>query len=390
MYYLFIFLLLLVLSVIHVFGRWNRYSDLFIYGMLFIIFWFTAGLRYETGIDWLTYTENFERTNPINIVFSSGFGKGMYLEPSYGLICSCVKYFGGSIQSVFFIMAFISTCFLFKSISLYSYNKAFSLLIYFCFVYLLLDMTGMRQAVAFNIFFYSTQFIRDQKMVKYLLFILLALTFHLSSIILFPLYFIVNKNITNRIMYVSVGIGLLLFLFHIGLLGLIVKGLLLIFENTVVSEKIILYTKNLALATSRPFSLEMIIYLIFFILLLSFRKHHSQNDNTVNICYNFIWLHLLSCFYLYEYYDLSVRIAIFFIIGYVILLPEILCYLQVMTNKVIVTLIICSLCFLPKRAIFLEQKDGLPYNPYQNYWYYTLFEKESSGKKRLEQYKPKR
>ena len=354
--------------------------------MLFIIFWFTAGLRYETGIDWLTYTENFERTNPINIVFSSGFGKGMFLEPSYGLICSCVKYFGGSIQSVFFIMAFISTCFLFKSIFLYSYNKVFSLLIYFCFVYLMLDMSGMRHAVAENIFFYSIQFIQKRKLIQYLLFIALAISFHLSAIILLPVYFIVNKLISTKVMCFTVGLGLLVFLFNIKFIGFLSDILLSIFNDGVIGSKIITYTTVPSLVKTRPFSLEMLIYLVFFITLSLFRKKISLDEKFSNIFINLIWIHLLLCFYLFELYDVSVRLAIFFIIGYVVLLPNLSHQVNLKTNKLIIAMVVCLFSFLPKRGIFLEAKDGLPYNPYQNYWYYKMFDKESTGKERLDHY----
>ena len=390
MYYLFIFIILFVLTIIQIVVRWNKYSNHTIFYILFLIFWFTAGLRYETGIDWNTYTVNFAKTIPINIVLSNGFnfGEGMFLELSYGLICSFVKYLGGSIQSVFFIMAFISSFFLFKSIQIYSCNKSFSLLIYFCFAYLILDMTGMRQAVALNIFFYSLQFIVNKNLSKYLLFICFATTFHLSAVIFLPLYFISDMKISNKVMYITVGIGLLIFLFNIGFLNPLLKTVTYFFSKiSVISSKILLYTTNPLLNRHRPFSLEMIIYLIFFILITYNRNKITENDKFLNLCLNFVWIHLLLCFFIYEYYDVSVRMAIPFIIGYVILLPKMLLTLKLSTNKFVMTIFICLLCFAPKRGIFLETKDGLPYNPYQNYWYYKVLKKDSTGAMRLEQYR---
>ncbi len=85
-------------------------------------------------------------------------------------------------------------------IMLYKYSRLFDLSVY---VYItgglyLVSMNGIRQCLAAAIIFTSTKFLFEGKFGKYLLVILLASTFHLSALILIPIYFLVRYKAWSK------------------------------------------------------------------------------------------------------------------------------------------------------------------------------------------------
>jgi len=77
-------------------------------------------------------------------------------------------------------------------------------------------MNVIRQSIAFSIFFWSIQYISNRKLMKYIAAITLAVCFHKSAIILYPVYFITYFQKTficnNRLFHtilVFISIGLL-------------------------------------------------------------------------------------------------------------------------------------------------------------------------------------
>ena len=163
MFYLIIFLIIVLLSFLEILNLKKYISKSFPI-IILVLLLFIAGLRYETGVDWRVYSSMFDSTVPIDEITNS-LGKDLiFSSPDYGycLLISIVKYFGGSIQTVFFIVSFITYLFLYKAISFFSVEKSTSLLIYFSLLFFVLDMSGLRQSLALSIFFYSIKYIYNK------------------------------------------------------------------------------------------------------------------------------------------------------------------------------------------------------------------------------------
>ncbi len=60
-------------------------------------------------------------------------------------------------------------------------------------------MNGMRQCIAVGWFVLGSLFIKERKSIPFFLCMGVALLFHYSCIILFPLYFIINKKLDNKV-----------------------------------------------------------------------------------------------------------------------------------------------------------------------------------------------
>ena len=65
-----------------------------------------------------------------------------------------------------------------------------------------IQMNLFRNIKAILIFFLAIKYIRQQKLIKYTLSILLASTFHLTALLFWPLYFIINKNMRKSMIII--------------------------------------------------------------------------------------------------------------------------------------------------------------------------------------------
>lgn len=163
----------------------NRLSLGSLIGLLLLSF--VSGFRKNVGVDWAGYSEIF---------FDIGKGQNEYrLEWAFKFFNEIIYYFGGSASIMFFTMAFISWYFVFKSVS----GRILSLFIYFLFVneYFFWSMNGVRQFVSIGIFLFSIKFIITRQLYKYILCIIIAMSFHNSSAILFIFYFLPYEKLYN-------------------------------------------------------------------------------------------------------------------------------------------------------------------------------------------------
>jgi len=153
---------------------------------------FIVGFRYEVGVDWAGYKDWFEFLSRHPSVSSSD----VYMESGYFWVNRLVIYLGGNYALMFFVSAFISWYFIFKSVP----AVLLPLTLFFLFAdeYFFWSMNGVRQFVAIGIFLYSIQSIINRDLKKYLLLITLAALFHASSLLLIPLFFVPYQKLYNQ------------------------------------------------------------------------------------------------------------------------------------------------------------------------------------------------
>lgn len=164
-----------------------------------ILFTLVFGLRYGVGVDYNNYLEIYEETEYYE-TFSQILDNERY-EPGFSLLLYICHYCNAPVYVLFIIIAFLQIFLLYKT-----YKEENNILI---FIYITLIFTGycmynfmniLRHEIAFCFFLYSIRYIRDNKLIKYWICCLLALSFHHSAIFLFPLYFIWvhKKSILNQ------------------------------------------------------------------------------------------------------------------------------------------------------------------------------------------------
>lgn len=127
------------------------------------------------------------------------------VEPGFKLLIDVVRNQTTSIVFFMFIIAVISISLNIVAIFKMSTSVALSLLFYISNNYLLHDLIQIRCAIAAGIFVLSIQYILNRRPLYYFLLIFIACFFHISSVILFPLYFLKGNNInkTNYLILIS-------------------------------------------------------------------------------------------------------------------------------------------------------------------------------------------
>tara|TARA_Y100000815_G_scaffold275317_1_gene312825 strand:- start:1318 stop:2373 length:1056 start_codon:yes stop_codon:yes gene_type:complete len=183
--FLFVFALL-----IYALSTQNKNPSLFYLLSAFLII--ICGFRgINVGRDTLEYHQIFENIVKGNPVAVKEYG--------YILLVKVIAYIGGTQQLIFLIISIITMWGFSRFILLYSSDIYLSLLIFiFIGPFYLGAFNQMRQYLAISIFLgYCVPLIQQRKFLYFTLITIIAALFaHLSIIILFPLYFLLNRKIT--------------------------------------------------------------------------------------------------------------------------------------------------------------------------------------------------
>ncbi|MDR2361191.1 MAG: EpsG family protein [Prevotellaceae bacterium] len=332
---------------------------------------FTAGLRYETGTDYFSYLEIYNKVPPLTHFFPVIND----MEVGYIFLNSLFQTMGVAINVMFLFISAITTFILFRSFQTYIPRPFFfvSLLLYYSTIYIGLDMSGVRQAIAVAIFLFSLRYVFRSQFWKYSLCIIIACLFHQSALLLWAFYPVLKMRFRLSVIIPVLGIGILIFIFKIAWLHTLLEyGASLFSEDTLIGQKLIAYSSSEIFLRNRPFSPAIPFYMTLFILLiLAFIKRLRLSEQTpyFTIIFNLFFLFILSFFYLYESLDISFRFGYYFMLSYVFLFPLALGLLKSRKQHLIVAMTaIFMLSAYTMREVFLEgNKQMRMYRPYQNY-----------------------
>ena len=385
MFYLICFGILLVLAMLNVQVHDKRSSQI-LSGLSAVLLIGIAGLRYETGGDWDAYTELFASSPTFSrLINHPAEIADQHVEEGFALLCALVKSMGGTVQHLFFVVTTINITLI--SVALHKYTKypVVALLCYYGILYFNLEMIYIRQAMAVALCFFALQYIEPRQIVRYMLIIMLACTFHRVAALMIPLYFVLNRQFPKWLYNADIIGGAVLMLVGIPWMQsifLTVAGWL----GDNYAEKADIYTKNAMFAVNRELSLGFILNLAIFVFLIFFkRKIDALPYGTIML--NMFFGSLVLYYYCFELVEVSNRVRLFFLIGFIVLLPMILETLPSFLERLKGLVVICLYCFCFSRGIFLEAPQAAAYNPYQNYIEIKLHPRHSTGNQRLEQSK---
>lgn len=175
----------------------------------YILIFLLTAIRYDTGNDYRGYYTGLEYLS--GYLFDGG--------KSLSVIWDNYLYLSGN-EPTYFFFAYIfhwlpyPALFIigaYSAISIYFFYKAFDEYKIHSYAFIMFFATGflfwywdlIRQSVAIAIFFFSLKYIRDGKLWKYVLVIVIAMLFHYSAVFLLLLYPLRYINL-NRWIYVGV------------------------------------------------------------------------------------------------------------------------------------------------------------------------------------------
>lgn len=384
MFYFIIFIILFLFTVLERTNLNNRSKNILLFFSWFILV-VVAGTRYETGADWDMYTAILHDTKPIGSLLLSGQIFSSNIELGYLLLCSILKQVGLGIQFLFFIIVLFNVTIITLALKHYTKYVIMGLWIYFSLIYITLEFSLVRQALAASICFYAYRFVSEKKMWKYFMFVFIAFLFHLSALIMLPLYFFFKGKFNNSKLLFIVGLGCVLMLFNIKW----IHALLMFIGNILGGGflvKIQYYTTNETYNVNRAISIGFFLNLLLVLLFLRKRKV-IESYKYGNLFINVFMVNIIVYYYLYEFMEISIRFRLYYIFSLMVLFPYLLESYQNLVNKIMIGIFIFIYCMMTNIKIYLNAPTTVVYNPYQNYFVYKILDKKSIGEKRIQENK---
>lgn len=156
----------------------SNYADLAALAAFIMI----AGLRYQTGYDWLVYENYFHGVADANYCY---FGPPM--EPLFWGLNVLINLLGGSVQTLFFIVASFNGLILFLFCRRFAAPFAFVAAVCFCWIYLPLHMAALRQSIAVSLFLLAMLAAHSRQFTKAAASAVAAVGFHVTALLYSPI-----------------------------------------------------------------------------------------------------------------------------------------------------------------------------------------------------------
>ena len=278
------------------------------------------GLRGHIYSDFINYYVYFENLPDIFNLTSSTFTE-WYFEPGFTLYSSLVK----TIFPDYFGWVFVNTLidilvfqYVFKR---YTYSEILPLIFFLAFNGLYIEFNLYRNVKAIDLFLLSLPFLENRRLLPYMALNTLGMTFHTTSIIYLPLYFILDKEIPRYIRWIGIIIANVIFLLQFSVIGDFLNSLSL-FQTMSFYDKLSGHIENSDAGQNISFGyIERTFSILIFTFL--YNKLVQQSRSNV-IFYNCFWLYYVSFLCFYEVRVLVDRIPTLFMFSYWILYPNIL------------------------------------------------------------------
>lgn len=230
--------------------------------MVSLPFFIVSSFRYYVGTDYGGYS-----SYQIPAVL---MGKEVKVEVLYKLVIKLgYLIYPSNYQVIFILTTLLIVLFSFMYIFERSYNVPASILLFTLTTFFNFSMNGMRQAIATAIFLFATKYIVEGKPLRYFIWILIAVGFHSSALVFFPLYLIRKFRFSMAKLPVFVIVVILAHFF---------KNLVFILMN-----KFGLYTEYLnsyyGAGNNKIFLLNIMMLLLVLLILLIKGSSVLKNDN---------------------------------------------------------------------------------------------------------------
>lgn len=194
---------------------------------------FLGCIHYDYGNDYMAYYDIYKSITSIKFNFIDVLSGDVYKEPGWALLCYAFKPFGG----FFMMVAFLN---IIQNLLVYKVIKKnveqqwwpFAAFIYlFSTSYYLLNFSMMRQGFVICLFLGAWELIKEKKLIKSLLVLMLSATIHKSAIFLLPFAFIGFVKINKGRIAVALYVVLYLLIWFAGDFMNDVMSLFMVFEE---------------------------------------------------------------------------------------------------------------------------------------------------------------
>lgn len=186
MIYLIIILSFIILSYVYDYRGVTRFRLIWWLSMMVVLIC-VAGFRYQMGTDSIKYENEFKWLQPTLQDLRAEDFKNTRFAPLYIILSAACKSLTPEFMLVQFVVATIVNCTIFRFIWKNTPHTFLAGLLYCFFLYFMLNMEVLREAIASCVFLWSWPFFKKGKWIPYYLLSCVAFFFHVSAVVLFLL-----------------------------------------------------------------------------------------------------------------------------------------------------------------------------------------------------------
>ena len=256
-----IYFLVFTLILLGNFHNLKQSKYYFYFVLITVIIFFCFG--YMTGSDWRGYEKSYQ-------YLEESYKSVLELkyEPGFLLYMSLFKSLNIGFWPFLIFTKVVSFLLFIKLINKIYPEEKYLIMGYFLVsfgLYYFID-NPLRNLIADTIYLYSFKYILNKNIIKYLIAVIIASTFHYSALFAIPFYFVFNKNIKSKYWVLSY---LLVIVLSISYKDIFVKTILeLIPQGSFIGNKIYFYFAESNYIDSNFLSFGGLLKLIFFTLII--------------------------------------------------------------------------------------------------------------------------
>lgn len=198
-FYLILLLIILLLIILYQGSTRGKKIILFMMGFILVV---VAGLRFHVGTDYSVYMRNYQYYKVASI---SGLRyAGVYI------VGHLAKYIRDDYATWFFLMSVITVGLSMYAINKYSYTVATSILLYLFLGCWHNSFNVVKQCAAIAIILVGQKFLFEKKFFYWMVICIIASTFHISALLMIPVYFLVTREINIKQIVLISAIGIII------------------------------------------------------------------------------------------------------------------------------------------------------------------------------------
>lgn len=316
----------------------------------FFVFFAFRGFIFS---DWIVYY-NFFNDCDWSDVYNYKLGSVTGFEPGFTVLCLICKSIFKDYFFFQFVLCLIDTILLLRFFRGRVDNIALALLLVFVFDGLGMFVNLMRNSVAIMLFLNAIDYLRDRKPIPYFAICLLAVTFHMSALVYFPLYFFMHRRLNRWVFLAVFVICNIVFLAHV---PVVVSLLKLLRIDEAFTDKVKAYTE--IMTTSSVLSIGYIERVFTFALTFCFYDKLLSMKKENAIFVNALLAYFIATFFFAQFMDLSKRLANLFSFSYWIIWAYLIDCFSYVRNKNIFIYFVSFYCLI--KMWFMTQLPSLEY-----------------------------
>lgn len=341
---------------------------------LFFIWILIAFRSYLIGNDTISYANLFPilssyplsmyGNNPLSILFTKN-----RFEFGYVLFNKVIYYFSENPRWLLIISATITICLIGYAINKYSKNPTLSLIIFVTMGFMAGTMSQIRQYIAWAICIYSIKYTLNNKPIRFICSVVLAMLFHISAIVFLPLYWLSKIKLTpkNGTLFAIITLPLFIFFNRFSALtGSLIKS-----YNNYEEQMVDNGTTGYLSIT-----VNLITFILIFILAIYLMKVNKENGGSRNKLTNLL-LWMLMCSFVvlilsYKFSQFS-RLVSYFTCSIMFLIPNELDNPEKSTVKqviLILMVVFLILNFSVTNILRPEWSNIIPFKFMSSWWGY--------------------